>query len=230
MQYPKHIAIIPDGNRTRAKAKGLAGFFGHLEGFNQMIKLTKHIFTKTPIQVFTLRGLSTENLQNRTTEELSYLFDLYKEITEQLYELFHKHKINFRTVGDLSQLPPDLQTFLQEKKTEFNFESERVFVLAINYGGQDEILRAVQCLITSGEEVSAANLEKYMDFGGLPPVELVIRTKQELAQRLSGFMLWRIGYAQLYFTNLYCPDFDVTALQKALERYDNSIKNQNFGK
>ena len=128
-------------------------------------------------------------------------------------------------------LPHDLVSFLEQKQDEFSYpESKKTFVLAVNYGGQDEILRAMKKLVASGDVISKENLEKYSDFWGLPPVELVIRTKQELAKRLSGFMLWWIGYAQLYFTDLYCPDFTVKELQKALDWYEQSLESQNFGK
>lgn len=229
MNYPQHIAIIPDGNRTRAKEKGLPGSLGHLQGFHQMIELANYIFTQTPIKVFTLWGLSTENLTNRGEEELNYLFDLYQKITEDLYQLFLEQKVNFRVAGDISALPNSLQEFLNQKMQEYTFsESEKCFVLAVNYGGQDELIRGIKKLTAAGEEISAENLEKYLDFAGLPTVDLVIRTKQQLAKRLSGFMLWWIGYAQLYFTDLYCPDFNIPELQKALARYNATLGTQNF--
>lgn len=196
-----------------------------------MIKIANYLYENTPIQVFTLWGLSTENLKNRTKEELTYLFDLYKQITESLYELFRRQQINFRVAWSMEGLPQDLVQLLEEKRTEFTFpESSKTFVLAVNYWWQDEILRAVQELKLSNDEVTLENLEKRMDFAGLPPVELVIRTKQKLAKRLSWFMLWWIGYAQLYFTDLYCPDFTVQELNKALERYDSTIESQNYWK
>ena len=196
-----------------------------------MIKLAQYVYTQTDIEVFTLWGLSTENLTNRTQQELDYLFDLYKQITESLYDLFYQQKVNFRVAGDMDWLPQDLVDFLEQKQDEFNYpESKKTFVLAVNYGGQDEILRAMKKLVANGDTISKENLEKYLDFWGLPPVELVIRTKQQLAKRLSGFMLWWIGYAQLYFTDLYCPDFTVKELQKALDWYEQSFESQNFGK
>ena len=196
-----------------------------------MIKIAQYIYTQTEIEVFTLWGLSTENLTNRSQQELGYLFDLYRQITENLYELFRQKKVNFRVAGDMEGLPHDLVSFLEQKQDEFSYpESKKTFVLAVNYGGQDEILRAMKKLVSSGDTISKENLEKYSDFWGWPPVELVIRTKQELAKRLSGFMLWWIGYAQLYFTDLYCPDFTVKELQKALDWYEQSLESQNFGK
>ena len=196
-----------------------------------MIKLAQYVYTQTEIEVFTLWWLSTENLTNRSQQELGYLFDLYRQITENLYELFRQEKVNFRVAGDMDWLPQDLVDFLEQKQEEFKYpESKKTFVLAVNYGGQDEILRAMKKLVASGDVITKENLEKYSDFWGLPPVELVIRTKQQLAKRLSGFMLWWIGYAQLYFTDLYCPDFTVKELQKALDWYEQSLESQNFGK
>lgn len=163
--------------------------------------------------------------------ELNYLFDLYKKITENLYEMMRKNRVNFRVAGEKTQLPNHLVKFLNEKESEFNFpDSSKTFVLAVNYGWQDEILRAINKLKDSWEDVNKENLEKYMDFGGLPTVDLVIRTKQKLAKRLSGFMLWRIGYAQLYFTDLYCPQFTVEEFNKAIEWWNDSLQSQNFWK
>ena len=163
--------------------------------------------------------------------ELNYLFDLYKRITENLYDMMRKNHVNFRVAWDKTQLPDHLVKFLNEKESEFKFsDSSKTFVLAVNYGGQDEILRAMDKLKDSWEEISKENLEKYMDFWWLPSVDLVIRTKQKLAKRLSGFMLRRIWYAQLYFTDLYCPQFTVEEFDKAIGWWNSSLESQNFGK
>lgn len=230
MQYPKHIAFIPDGNRTWAKEQGKSWLEGHLAGFQKMIELAKHLFSETETQVFTVRGLSTENMKERSQAELSYLFELYKQITEDLYQLMEEQQINFRLAGNREELPEDLIAFLEEKEKKFRFPTERTLVLAVNYGGQDELLRAMNKLQASGEPITKENLEKHMDFAGLPTVDLMIRTKQKLAKRLSGFMLWWIGYAQLYFTDLYCPEFTIEEMGKALERWRGTLKSQNFGK
>lgn len=229
--WPKHVALIPDGNRTWAKEKGLHKFIWHLNGFNRIVELATYIFTKTPIQVFTAWGLSTENLKNRSKDELEYLFELYKKIPTDLFNMMKENKVNFKLAWDILALPKHLQDFLYKKVNELVFpNSSKYFVLALNYGWQDEILRWMQKLVENKEEVNKNNLEKYLDFWWLPPVELVIRTKQKLAKRLSGFMLWWIGYAQLYFTDIYCPDFDVNELKKALAWYNETATTQNFGK
>ena len=202
-----------------------------MEWFQRCIELAIHIFVNTTIDVFTLRWLSTENLKNRTKLELNYLFDLYKRITENLYDMMRKNHVNFRVAGDRYQLPDHLVNFLNEKESEFKFpNSTKTFVLAVNYGWQDEILRAVKKLTDTWESINKENLEKYMDFGWLPTVDLVVRTKQKLAKRLSWFMLWWIWYAQLYFTDLYCPQFTVEEFNKAIEWWNSSLESQNFWK
>lgn len=231
MQYPKHVALIPDWNRTWAKERWKLWIEWHFEWFKRCEELAEYIFESTDIDVFTVWWLSTENLKNREKMELDYLFWLYKKVTESLYEIFRKFHINFRVVGDMSKLPDYLVNFLSEKMQEFKYpDNSKTFVMAINYWWQDEILRAVKKLSNSWDEVNKENLEKYMDFGWLPTVDLVIRTKQKLAKRLSWFMLRWIGYAQLYFTDLYCPDFTIEEFEKAITWWRDSLWSQNFWK
>ena len=231
LNYPKHIAVIPDGNRTWAKWKWYEPFVGHLEWFNRIVELGKYIFEETPIQVYTAWGLSTENLKNRSEAELTYLFELYKKISTDMFDILKKNNVNFRIAGSRQGLPQHLLDFLDSKVEELTFkDSNRYMFLAINYGWQDEILRAMEKMCKNNEEPTKENLEKYMDFGNLPPVELVIRTKQKLAKRLSWFMLWWIGYAQLYFTDLFFPEFNTEELKKALEWYSLTVKTQNYWK
>ena len=118
------------------------------------MELAIHIFTKSETKVFTLWGLSTENLKNRSQEELEYLFVLYEEITQQLYDTLHKEQVNFWVAGDIDQLPEHLKNRLLAKQKEYHYPTDRWFVLAINYWGQDEILRGIKSLISSGESIS----------------------------------------------------------------------------
>ncbi len=230
MKYPKHVWLIPDGNRTWAKENWKLQLQWHYEWFKRVNEIANYIFTNTPIEAFTVWGLSTENLKNRSEEELEYLFELYKTTTENLDELLKKQKVSFRIAGDKTKLPKHLSDFLTKKEKEFNYPNNKTLVLAVNYWWQDEILRAIKKLINKNKEINKDNLENEMDFGWLPYIDLVIRTKQKLAKRLSGFMLRRIGYAQLYFTDLYCPEFTIEEFQKALQRYDSKVHTQNFGK
>jgi len=230
MNYPKHVALIPDGNRTWAKEKWFMSFVWHLEWFNRATEITQYIFSNTPIEVFTIWGLSTENLTNRSEKELEYLFELYKKIPQDLFDFLKENKVNFKVIWNKDRLPQHLVDFLDIKEKELKVNSWKTLVLAINYGWQDELLRGIQKLCDNKEKATKENLEKYLDFWWLPPVELVIRTKQKLAKRLSWFMLWWIGYAQLYFTDIYCPDFTVEEFNKAIKWYLSTAKTQNYGK
>ena len=231
LNYPQHVAIIPDGNRTWAKEKWFPKFAWHLEGFNKIVEIWKYVFEQTPIKVYTVWWLSTENLKNRSKEELEYLFELYKKIPTDLFDMLEKNKVNFRIAGNRNGLPKHLLDFLDEKINKLTFpKSSRFMFLAINYGWQDEILRAMKKLCENNLEPTKENLEKFMDFWNVPPVQLVIRTKQKYAKRLSGFMLWWIWYAQLYFTDLYCPELTIDEFKKALEWYSETSKTQNYWK
>lgn len=231
MEYPRHIGIIPDGNRTRAKSKWMSWFIWHMEWFNRIKDIADYVFKKTEIEVITIWWLSTENLENRSKKELEYLFQLYKKIPWNLFKTMEKYKVNFKLVWNKKQLPKHLIDFMQKQEENLHFpNSNKHLVLAINYWWQDEIIRWIEKLQENKLELNVENLSKCMDFGNLPNVELVIRTKQKLAKRLSGFMLWRIGYAHLYFTDLYCPELTIEEFKKSLERYKQIKKTQNHGK
>ncbi len=240
MNYPKHVAIIPDGNRTWATENGFIKMAWHLEWFKRMVEIAEYVFTKTSIDVLTVWGLSTENLKNREQDELDYLFDIYMKIPAQLERVLKENKVKFQVAGNISQLPQKLQDYFAKKIEETkDFPWEKVFVLAVNYGWQDEIIRWVNELIDSGElimkdgklaKITTKNLSKYLDFGNLPNVNLVLRTKWDMAKRLSGFLLWWIGYAQLRFTPKRCPELTIEEFTKALDWYDGIIQYQNLGK
>jgi len=238
MIYPKHIAFIPDGNRTWAKEKWLPKLVWHTKGFQNVIELTKYIFTNTPIKVVTVWWLSTENLKNRSQDELDYLYQIYKEWWNALDEFLEENKINFKRVWTDKGLPSDLVNFLREKEKKLKFDTDRYSIVAINYWWRDEILRWVNRLLEDikklspkfFEEIDEEIFSKYLDFADIPPVDLVIRTKGDVARRLSWFMLWWIGYAELYFTKKKFPEFDIEELNKALQRFDNISSERNFGK
>ncbi len=238
MHYPQHIAIIPDGNRTWAKRKWLPKFIGHKNWFERVVELTKYVFENTPIKAMTVWGLSTENLKNRSEEELQYLFEIYKNRWNDLDEFLSKNKINFKRIGSPVWLPQDLINFLQEKEKKHSYNTDRYNIVAINYGGRDEILRWINALIQDIKkwgtnfvnEIDEQVFSQYLDLADVPPIELVIRTKWWVARRLSGFMLWWIGYAELYFTEKLLPDFDIEELNRALEWFDSIVNERNFGK
>lgn len=232
MQYPRHIGIIPDGNRTRAKQRNLPSFVGHTAGFEQAKKLVRYALWETPVEVMTLWWASTENIQERSPEELSYLYEIYQTITDDMEALYIEHGIGFKRIGSPDGLPKDLVDFFYTQERKYPSRSGKYSILAVNYGGRDEILRGIQQFVQSHplDQLTEEWLSDAMDLWIFPPIELVIRTKAQVAKRLSGFMTWRIGYAELYFSEKYFPDFDVASLQESLERFDSIAQYRNFGK
>lgn len=234
MNYPKHIGIIPDWNRTWAKERWLNQMIWHLQGYQRFKEIFMYTFENTPIQVVTAWWLSTENQKERTKEELGYLYDLYQQVTQDLYDMMKKHRINFRRVWSPDGLPQNLVDLFHQKQEELTFhDSEKCINLAVNYGWRDEIVRWMKNLISDGisaEEINESVISSYLDFGDLPPLDLVIRSKAADAKRLSWFLLWWVWYAELYFTPKQFPDVDVEEFQAALKWFDDIYTKRNFGK
>ncbi len=233
MNYPKHVAIIPDGNRTRAKANDKTVAEAYMISYEKAVELIVHTFTKTDVKVFTLRGLSTENAKKRPKEEFDFLMTMYKIVEEDLDEFMNEHKVNFKVIGDLSWITDDFRDYLVAKQERNTYDSDKYFVFAINYGGRDEIVRGIQKLAKEGKDLTTITedtISDALDLGNVPPIELVIRTKGDQAQRTSGFMSWRIGYAELYFTAKKCPEFDIPEYEKALTRFNEMADLRNYGK
>jgi len=233
MNYPKHVAIIPDGNRTRAKQHDKTAVDAYMTSYEKAVEIIIHTFTQTDVQVFTLRGLSTENANKRPKEEFDFLMNMYKIVEEDLDEFMEKEKINFKAIGDLQGIPEDFREYLLAKEKKNTYPTDKYFVFAINYGGRDEILRGIKKLAEEKQDIqhiTEDDLSKALDLGDIPPIELVIRTKGDEAQRTSGFMSWWIGYAELYFTAKKCPEFDVEEYKKALIWFNEIADLRNFGK
>lgn len=236
MHYPQHLAIIPDWNRTRAKKQGKTSMDGHLAWAKNSIQLFDYIFSSTPIKTVTARYLSTENLTGRSQLELEFLFKLYTIIADQLDEILTKHNINFYWVWSRNGLPKSFLEFLDSRVEKHVYpESEKQIFFCANYWGRDEILRGVkkatsELSLEQIQSLTEDEFSSYLDFNNAPMVDLVVRTKGDIAQRTSGFMAWWIGYAELYFTKTYFPAFNSEELEKALQWYNSIAEWRNFGK
>jgi len=233
MNYPKHVAIIPDGNRTRAKVNDKTVAEAYMISYEKAVELIVHTFTHTDVKVFTLRGLSTENAKKRPKEEFDFLMTMYKIVEEDLDEFMKEHKINFKAIGDLSWITDDFREYLLAKQERNTYDTDKYFVFAINYGGRDEIVRWVKKLAEEKKDlttITEEDISNALDLGNIPPIELVIRTKGDQAQRTSGFMSWWIGYAELYFTAKKCPEFDIPEYEKALKWFNDMADLRNYGK
>ena len=216
-KIPKHVAIIMDGNRRWAKKQGLSAIAGHNYVVDQVIEPIIERCGDLGIEYLTLWAFSTENW-GRDPIELSGLMALFKRgIMEKLGGLIKKGA-RLRMIGDLSKFSPDLQDGMRKAIKESEGNTKINVTFALNYGGRDEIVRAV------GK--GGVEFEKYLDTVGMSDPDLIIRTGGE--QRLSGFMMWQSAYSELYFTKTLMPDLTIEKFDLAIEEYQN--RQRRFGK
>lgn len=226
---PKHVVIIPDGNRRWAKEKGRPAVEGHRYAAQTTLPNLVNEFIKLGIKYFTFWALSTENLTGRSKEELSHLFDLTRFFLKRKYKEFENKKIKLKVIGDLTKLPEDLQKEILKITEDTRENKKMTIILGLNYGGKDEIIRAIKKVQSSNfqiQNLTKENFHNYLDTAEIPDPDLIIRTGGE--KRLSGFMLWQSEYSELYFSDLYFPDFSAKELEKAVKNY--SQRQRRFGK
>jgi len=219
---PKHVAIIPDGNRRWAKEKGLPSVEGHRYAAQTTFPNLANELARLGVKYFTFWALSTENLAGRSKEELNNLFELIRFFLKNKLKEFKKKETKFKAIGDLTRLPEDLQKEIFKIIEDTKENKKMTVILGLNYGGRDEIIRAIK----KGNNLTKENFSNYLDTAGIPDPDLIIRTGGE--KRLSGFMLWQSEYSELYFSDLYFPDFTAKELEKAINSY--SERQRRFGK
>jgi len=218
----QHLGIIMDGNRRWASKHGLRSFFGHKHGkskVNEVVKWT----VKRGIKYLTIWVFSTENWQ-RPKDEVNYLMSLIKEALEKDVKDLHKQKIKIKLLGRKEGLPKDLtESFLHAEALTKN-NSKMTLNVAFNYGGQQEIIDAVNKILSKGlKKVNLESFEKYLYNPEMPKPELVIRTSGEM--RTSGFLLWESAYSELYFCKSLWPDFSERDFNSALADYQQRKRN-----
>ena len=211
----RHLAIIMDGNGRWAKERGLRRIKGHEAGVETIRRITRYCAEHPEIETLTLYAFSTENWK-RPKMEVDYLMYLLERLVHTERKLYAEKGVRFETIGDLSPLSKKLRNTIEETKRITRSHDRLTQVLALNYGGRDEIVRSVRRVLEAGEEINEANITRRLDtpFGD---VDLMIRTSGE--QRLSNFLLWQLSYAELAFTPTYWPDFSVEELESLIEQY-----------
>jgi len=226
---PNHIAIIPDGNRRWAKEHGFPSFEGHRRGFDVGTKIGKKI-RSLGIYTMTMWAFSTENW-NRTKEEVSYLMKLYETFIEKNLKEAMKEKIRIIHLGRKDRLPKTLLEKIKnsEEKTK-NFK-KYILNVALDYGGKDEIIRAIGKIPNSKFQtpnLAEENFSQFLDTADqpYPNPDLIIRTGGE--QRTSGLMIWQAAYAEYIFLKKYFPDIKDKDIEMAIEEY--SQRQRRFGK
>lgn len=202
VKIPQHIAFICDGNRRWAENRGLPPLMGHRAGISNFEKLVDWFF-KRGVTTISFYIFSTENW-NRSKEEVDFLMDLfYSELNKNMKHAIKKN-LRYRVVGSRAKLPKKLAKLCDELEKVSAENTGGTVVFALNYGGQDEIIRAVNAAIENGEKVDKETFETFMDTGDLLPVDLMVRTSNE--NRISNFLLWKLAYAELLFIPEHWPD------------------------
>lgn len=207
----RHVAIIMDGNGRWAKARRLPRIAGHKAGVEAVRKVVEAA-PDLSIEALTLFAFSSENWK-RPEDEVGYLMGLLKQyLLSEIAEL-DRNGVRLSFIGDYSRLSSDLLNLLEGAAARTAGNRKLRLVIALNYGGQDEIVRAARAAAASGHEITTETIAANLDTADLPPVDLIIRTSGE--QRLSNFLLWQAAYAELFFTDEYWPDFNGDSLKRA---------------
>jgi undecaprenyl diphosphate synthase len=227
---PRHVAIIMDGNRRWAKNAQLPLEMGHWEGAEVLTEIVRAA-AEWGVKTLTVYAFSTENW-GRPQAEIDELMNLFELYLINKRELMIKEGIRLHAIGDLLRLPNRVQATLQQTM-EATASSRRInLVLALNYGGRDEIKRAIGRILArhekeriTSEELTEAFIAQYLDTTPWGDPDLLIRTSGEL--RLSNFMLWQISYTEIYVTDVFWPEFTPKLLFEALLSYQN--RQRRFG-
>ena len=222
-----HVAIIMDGNGRWAESRGMHRINGHKEGAKRVEEIVRHAST-FGIKNLTLYAFSTENWQ-RPSLEIQTLFQLIKLYLRKKVHVLKLENVKISFMGRRDQLPKSVVTEMHSSEAATQKCTGLQLNIAVDYGGRDEILRAVNkfmCAnIATSSKIDEATLRKYSDLKDQPDPDLIIRTGGD--QRLSNFMLWHAAYSELSFVDTLWPDFSVQELSSAMKSFD--AQNRRFG-
>lgn len=227
---PSHVAIIMDGNGRWARERGLPRSMGHRQGVEAVRKIVR-VAAESGVKYLTLFAFSSENW-SRPNEEVNDLMGLLKLFIRRDLAELHQENVRVRIVGDRERLDGEIRGLLDEAEERTRDNSALNLVVAFNYGGRDEITRAVRRIaegVASGAirpaDVDENLIARHLDTIGIPDPDLIIRTSGE--QRLSNFLLWQAAYTEFVFVPCYWPDFDRQAFREALGQY--GARERRFG-
>jgi undecaprenyl diphosphate synthase len=225
-KIPTHIGIIMDGNGRWAQARGLPRLAGHRAGTENLRRVIEACI-EFGIKYLTIYAFSTENW-GRPFEEVQGLMKIIEDVIERELEELNDQGVQLRHLGRLDRLKPALRDKVLHAVDLTQHNSRLILNIAFNYGGRDEIVCAIQRMITDGvkaEDVTDELVSKYLFTAGVPDPDLIIRTSGEL--RSSNFLIWQGAYSEWYFPSTYWPDFDKEELRRALEDY--SARHRRYG-
>jgi len=228
---PDHVAIIMDGNRRWAKQKDMPSAFGHWKGAEVLTEIVK-ASSNLGIKILTVYAFSTENWL-RNPSEVEYLMQLFENYLIQQKDDMIAQGVRLDAIGDLEKLPERLQKVFNEVKEATRFGSKIELILALSYGGRDDILRGVKSVIDdcqsgriSKDEITEAVFSKYLDTKKWQDPDLLIRTSGE--KRLSNFLLWQLCYTEVVISDELWPDFSSECLENAVSEYRQRKRRKGF--
>ena len=230
MVIPEHVAIILDGNGRWAKKRGLPRSVGHKEGC-VTVERTVEDAARLGIKYLTVYGFSTENWK-RTSDEVGALMQLFRYYMVRLLKVAKANNVRVKMIGDRKRFDQDIVEGIGKLVEETKGNTGLTFVIAVNYGGRDEIVRAVRKIMKDSaegkllpEDMTEEVFSSYLDTEGIPDPDLLIRTSGEL--RLSNYLLWQLAYTELYVTDCFWPDFNMEEMKKAIAAYNS--RERRFG-
>ena len=222
-RIPCHIAIILDGNGRWAKAHNMPRTYGHKKGSDNVETILRAASDRG-VKYVTVYAFSTENW-SRPQDEVSALMKLLKNYMDTAVKRANDNNMRCRVIGDKSGLPKDIQESIAALEEASAGNTGLNFQIALNYGGRDEITRAVRALagkvkdgMLEPGDITQEMISSQLDTADLPDPDLMIRTSGEL--RLSNFLLWQLAYAEFYITDVHWPDFTPEELDKAIDAYN----------
>ena len=234
-RVPQHVAIIMDGNGRWAAERGKPRSYGHQAGVDTVRRITSEC-TRLGVKFLTLYTFSTENW-NRPADEISALMGLVLTSLED--EIFMKNNVRFRVIGDIARLPQMVQDKLQEVMDNTAGNTAMTMVVALSYSARWEITHAVKQITAEAlqqkgsaddaaiiDAISEETVGQHLATAFMPDPDLLIRTGGEL--RISNYLLWQIAYSELYFSDVYWPDFSEDDLHRAIQSYQQ--RQRRYGK
>ena len=222
LKIPQHVAIIMDGNGRWAKQRHMPRTYGHAKGA-KVLEQTLEDCDSLGVRYLTVYAFSTENW-SRPLQEIQVIMNLFRDYLVSAVDKCMKNNVRCMVIGDRTRLSPDIIESVNNLENATKDNTGITFIVAINYGGRDDITRAVRKAVADAaegslkpEDITEQSISGMLDTRGIPDPDLLIRTSGE--QRLSNFLMWQLAYSEFYFTDVHWPDFNKDELIKAFEKY-----------
>jgi undecaprenyl diphosphate synthase len=229
---PQHVAIVCDGNRRWARSKGLPVFAGHKKAVDETFEVLIDQAIKRGVKYLTFWIFSTENW-DRDKKEIEFLMNAFRRFFDEQIDKLNEKQVRFKMIGRREDFAEDIQERIEKGEEKTKDNQVITVTLAMSYGGRDELLRGIKKMAQEvrDDELAVDDIDRYiiaahLDTAGMPDPDFIIRTSGE--QRLSGFLLWQMEYAEFYFPEFSFPDFTAEKFDEALEEF--SSRKRRFGK